>query len=180
MDFWTYTFNPNRSLEPVQILFDCWAYCLPYSWRRSGLRQENKTGKMPTNKRKMNRKRWKKTKITSKRSNDRLGFNTFANKQNTWGCSSNECFRTAPYRKQKYGFKNSCASSVARLAYARWATHCSLAYAHIVHGTTWRCCAHPISTPYKDAWGSLHATLLGNTSMLHRPYSGTKRDCSYL
>ena len=30
---------------------------------------------MPTNKRKMNRKRWKKTKITSKRSNDRLGFN---------------------------------------------------------------------------------------------------------
>ena len=36
---------------------------------------------MPTNKRKMNRKRWKKTKITSKRSNDRLGFNTFVNKQ---------------------------------------------------------------------------------------------------
>ena len=53
----------------------CWAYCLPYSWRRSGLRQENKTGKMPTSKRKMNRKRWKQPKIIGKRSNDRLGFN---------------------------------------------------------------------------------------------------------
>ena len=29
---------------------------------------------MPTSKRKMNRKRWEKTKITGKRSNDRLGF----------------------------------------------------------------------------------------------------------
>ena len=31
---------------------------------------------MPTSKRKMNRKRWKKTKITGKRSNDRLGLKT--------------------------------------------------------------------------------------------------------
>ena len=31
---------------------------------------------MPTSKRKMNRKRWKKNKITGKRSNDRLGLKT--------------------------------------------------------------------------------------------------------
>ena len=52
----------------------CWAYCLPYSWRRSGLHQENKAGKMSTSKRKMNRKRWKQAKIIGKRSDDRLGL----------------------------------------------------------------------------------------------------------
>ena len=36
---------------------------------------------MPTSKRKMNRKRWKKTKITGKRSNDRLGVKTKENPQ---------------------------------------------------------------------------------------------------
>jgi len=33
-------------LGPVQILFDCWASCLPYYWKPGGLRWENEAGKM--------------------------------------------------------------------------------------------------------------------------------------
>ena len=35
---------------------------------------KNKAGKMPTSKRKMNRKQWKQPEIIGKRQNDRLGF----------------------------------------------------------------------------------------------------------
>ena len=73
--------NPNRLLEACADFVYCWAHCLPYSWTRSGLRQENKTDKMPTSKRKMNRKRWKQPKIIGKRSNDRLGLK-YANCRN--------------------------------------------------------------------------------------------------
>ena len=55
----------------------CWAYCLSYSWRLSGLRRENKTDNMPTSKRKMNGERWKQPKIIGQLSNDRLGFNYY-------------------------------------------------------------------------------------------------------
>ena len=69
-----FDYNPKSVVRACADFVYCWAYCLPYSWRRSGLRQENKTGKMPTSKRKMNRNRWKQPKITGKRSNDRLGL----------------------------------------------------------------------------------------------------------
>ena len=45
--------NPNRSLDPEQISLDCWADCLPWVRRRSGLRRERARNKMPTRKRKM-------------------------------------------------------------------------------------------------------------------------------
>jgi len=46
--------QPKSIVRGMQFSFECWAYCLPYSWRRSGLRRENKTGKLPASKRKMN------------------------------------------------------------------------------------------------------------------------------
>jgi len=58
VEFIEHALNPNQSLELVRLLFDCWAYCLSYSWRRSGLRRENKTGKMPTNKQNLHRLQW--------------------------------------------------------------------------------------------------------------------------
>ena len=42
--------NPNRSLDPEQILFDCWADVFSLVWRRSGLRRELMRNKMPTRK----------------------------------------------------------------------------------------------------------------------------------
>ncbi len=39
------------------------------------LHQENRAGKMPTSKRKMDREQWKQRKIVDKLHNDRLGFN---------------------------------------------------------------------------------------------------------
>ena len=53
----------------------CWAFCLSFSWRRSGPRRKSKAGKMSTSKRKMNKKKRKQPKIIGKRHNDRLGFN---------------------------------------------------------------------------------------------------------
>ena len=46
-------FNPKRSLDPEQILFDCWADGFSFVWRRSGLRRERTRNKMPTRKWKM-------------------------------------------------------------------------------------------------------------------------------
>ena len=43
----------------------------------AGYAERNKTGKMPTSKRKMNRKRWKQHVITGKRYNNPLGFNIY-------------------------------------------------------------------------------------------------------
>ena len=68
-------FNPNRSLEPVQILCIVEHIVCLILEDVAGYVFKNKTGKMPKSKRKMNRKRWKQPKITGKRSNDRLGFN---------------------------------------------------------------------------------------------------------
>jgi len=42
--------NPNRSLDPEQILFDCWAVCSLFARWRSGLRREWTKDKMPTRK----------------------------------------------------------------------------------------------------------------------------------
>jgi len=46
-------FIPNRSLDPEYISLDCWADCLPWVRRRSGLRRERTKNKMPTRKWKM-------------------------------------------------------------------------------------------------------------------------------
>ena len=51
--FSTSILNPNRSLVPEQISLDCWADCLPWVQRRSGLRRERTKNKMPTRKWKM-------------------------------------------------------------------------------------------------------------------------------
>jgi len=45
--------NPNRSLNPEHILFDCWAVCSLFARWRSGLRQKWKKDMMPTRKWKM-------------------------------------------------------------------------------------------------------------------------------
>ena len=46
-------FNPNRSLDSEQISLDCWADGWLWVWRRSGLRRERTSNKMPTRKWKM-------------------------------------------------------------------------------------------------------------------------------
>jgi len=46
-------FTQNRSLDPEQISLDCWADCLPWVRRRSGLRREQTKNKMPTREWKM-------------------------------------------------------------------------------------------------------------------------------
>ena len=46
-------FNPNRSLDPKQISLDCWADGWLWVQRRSGLRRERTSNKMPTRKWKM-------------------------------------------------------------------------------------------------------------------------------
>ena len=46
-------FNPNRSLDPEQISFHCWADGWLWVQRRSGLRRERTSNKMPTRKWKM-------------------------------------------------------------------------------------------------------------------------------
>ena len=47
------SFNPNRSLDPEQISLDCWADGWLWVRRRSGLRWERTSNKMPTRKWKM-------------------------------------------------------------------------------------------------------------------------------
>ena len=58
--------TPIGSLEPVQIFCIVEHIACLNSWRHSGLCQENKAGKMPTSKRKMDGKRWKQPKIIDK------------------------------------------------------------------------------------------------------------------
>ena len=66
--------KPKSVARACAILFDCWAYCLFCSWRRSELHKENETGNMSTNKRKMNSRQRKQPKIIGKRLNGRLGL----------------------------------------------------------------------------------------------------------
>lgn len=68
-------FNPNGSLEPVQMQSDHWSDCLLSCRKRSGLRRERTIGKDIDKQTKDDRKRCYQYKMIDKQTNDRLEFN---------------------------------------------------------------------------------------------------------